>query len=140
MNNPSTSTKCERCGLDHHPNMPLVKFTVYAAFDGPVDPERLGDELADFLRGGGALTVSSEYEMKDGPCAFEETDELVDALDQAFPPLALTVGPVPGVKVLGRNGTHKHARLERKGDHIELWLGTAKERYPLVTFPMQEEK
>ena len=32
----------------------------------------------------------------------------------------------------------KRARLERKDRHVELWLGTEKERYPLVTFPTEE--
>jgi hypothetical protein len=48
----------------------------------------------------------------------------------------LMVGPVPGVKVLGRNGTFRNARLTRNENRIELWLGTEKERFPLVTFPV----
>src|SRR3954463_14530312 len=117
--------------------MTLVKFTLCAAFDEAISPEQLGNELADYLRGGGALTVACEYDTAETPIDYEETDELVDALDREFPAAALTLGPVPGVTVSGRNGSFKKAHLKLNGARIELWLGTEKERYPLITFPVE---
>jgi hypothetical protein len=119
--------------------MILVKFTLYAAFEA-VDVEPATEFMAESLRQSGALAVASEYDEAEVETADdEETDGLLDALEAQFPE-GLPLGPVPGVKVLGHNGTHKHARLERKSnpERIELWLGTEKERYPLVSFPVKE--
>jgi hypothetical protein len=118
----------------------LIKLTLLAAFDAEplehLDVESLGDAAAEMLRDHGALTAASEYESVDADVPDDEDgDELADALVQHFPNDVLPVGPVAGLRVLGRNGTFKHAQLKRKGNRIELWLGTEKERYPLVSFP-----
>ena len=101
----------------------------------------MADAAAEMLRDNGALTVASEYDVAEVDIhETEDGDELAEALSQRFPSDVLPVGPVPGVKVLGRNGTFKKARLERKDGRIELWLGTEKERYPLVSFPEEQNK
>lgn len=47
---------------------------------------------------------------------------------------------VPGVRVLGRNGYFRNARFEVKPDgSVELWLGTPKEKFPLIVFPAGTE-
>lgn len=120
----------------------LVKFTLLAAFEGGEEIpmahlEDLGDHLAELLRQNDRiLTVASEYDSIE---ARVREDEELDALVKHFPSDTLPVGPVPGVKVLGRNGTFKGARLTRKDHRIELWLGTKKERFPLVVFPAGQE-
>jgi hypothetical protein len=119
-------------------NLRLTKITLLTAFppDAAVLPETMGEAAAEMLRDLGAITAASEYEsvVTDVP-EDDDNDELVDALVQQFPNDGLTVGMIPGVKVLGRNGTFKHAQLKRNGDRIELWLGTEKEQFPLVSFP-----
>ena len=117
----------------------LLKITLLAAFEPErlefLDVASLGDAAAELLRDHGALTVASEYDDVEADVADgEDSDELGEALVQHFPTDVLAVGAVPGVKVLGRNGTFKRAALKREGDRIELWLGTEKERYPLVSF------
>jgi hypothetical protein len=121
----------------------LVKFTILAAFeDGEVPQlEDLGDRLAEVVRyEAGTLTAAAEYESVQAQVDNDDPDDaLGDALATQFPSDTLPVGPTPGVKVLGRNGTFKQARLTRKEHRIELWLGTAKERYPLVSFPAGDD-
>lgn len=116
----------------------LAKITLLAAFpaDTPVDLETMGDAAAEMFRDLGALTVATEYDDDEADVPEDEEGE---ALAQRFPNDGLPVGPVPGVKVLGHNGTFKRARLERKDNRIELWLGTPKERYPMVSFPPPKE-
>ena len=85
----------------------LVKFTLLAAFDdkGPLPHlEDLGDRLAEMIRDvDGVVTVASEYDSVAAKGLAEEDADL--ALAQAFPTDTLAVGPCPGLKVLGRNGT-----------------------------------
>lgn len=125
--------------------MILAKFTLYAAFYETTERgrlERIGDELADQLRNvEDAQTVASEVEGADDELPGPEDDDadLTGELEKAFPEAALSLGPVPGIRVLGRNGTFKHAHLKRNGNNVELWLGTPKETYPLVTFPSRKK-
>lgn len=121
-------------------NIHLLKITLLAAFDGDREDagfEALADAAADMLRDE-ALTVSSEVESVErellDPDVVGGDDELSEALDAQYPSDGLTVGRLAGVQVAGRNGTFRHARLERNGTSISLWLGTPKEQYPLVTF------
>jgi hypothetical protein len=120
----------------------LVRLTILAAFDaGEVPPlEDLGDRLAEVVRAdAGTLTVATEYDSVAATVDTDDDDGLINALTDTFPTDTLPVGPTPGVKVLGRNGTFKGARLTREENRIELWLGTEKERYPLVSFPAGDE-
>lgn len=130
----------------------LVKITLLAAFEadeelfygaGEAGLEGMADDAAELLRSAGALTAASDYASAHADVHQDDDDDLdiddlLDALNKRFPDDGLVVGPVPGVHVLGRNGSYKHARLERNGDHIELWLGTPTERYPFVEFPAVE--
>jgi hypothetical protein len=126
----------------------LVKITLLAAFVADRDEPAfdagmaaLGDQLAEMVRDGEeALTVAAEYDSLEADIPAAEDDAALDALTQAFPQETLSVGPVPGTKVLGRNGTFKKAHLTRTGDRIELWLGTPQERYPLVSIPVTKTR
>jgi hypothetical protein len=122
--------------------MRLVKITLYAGMMDSKDAssvEAIAEEQAELLRGNDDIvTVATDYDERDVPLdtgADDLVERIIDALNDTFPPLK-PVLPVPGVRVLGQNGTHKKARLEAKNGRIDLWLGTPKERYPLVTFPM----
>jgi hypothetical protein len=62
----------------------------------------------------------------------DDDDALAEALPQ-FPADVLPVGPAQAC----RAGTHgrSNAPISRAEDRLELWLGTEKERYPLVRHP-----
>src|SRR4051812_60843 len=105
----------------------LVKFTLLAAFDGTLTGARLeaiGDRLAEQLRDEKQTrTVASEYDdVATTLPRVDDDDALADALDKQFPNDGLPIGPCPGVRVLGRNGTFQQARLTRNEEHLELWL------------------
>jgi hypothetical protein len=127
--------------------MMFIKITLLAVYPGTgpteaasVDAmlESTSELFAEQLRAGDALTVAADYDSVESLSTDEnaDTDDLIDTLEQFFPAPALTLGSVPGVRVLGRNGTFKKAYLTRNGDRIELWLGTKEERFPLVSFPV----
>jgi hypothetical protein len=119
----------------------LLKLTLRAAFDQndltQLTARTLGDAVADVLRHDGALTVMSDSEVAkaDMPKADDgDSDKMIERLERRFPLDGLTVGPLPGTRMLGKNTTYTNARLVSFPGRLELWLGTEGERFPLLVF------